>query len=374
MKKIVFVTGTRADYGKIKSIIQLIQKIDSFETYLFVTGMHNLKLFGNTYDEILKDNIKNVYIFNNQISNEMDLILAKTIFGFNNYIKKIKPDLVVVHGDRIETLACAISANLQLIKVAHIEGGELTGTIDEIIRHSVSKLSQVHFVTNLVAKKRLVQMGEISNNIFIIGSPDVDILLKKELPNECQLKLRYGIDFKEYAVCIFHPVVTEQKKIQKNAKVLFKCISKSQKNFVIIYPNNDLGYKEIIKNIIKLKKLKNIKILPSMRFEYYLSLLKNSRFIIGNSSSGIVEAPYYGVPTLNLGNRQYKRANIRSIINIKFNEADILNNMNFYFNKKHRFKKIFYFGNGNSDKKFMNIIKKKSFWNILNQKNFVEIN
>ena len=124
MKKIVFVTGTRADYGKIKSIIQLIQKINSFETYLFVTGMHNLKLFGNTYDEILKDNIKNVYIFNNQISNEMDLILAKTILGFNNYIKKIKPDLVVVHGDRIETLACAISANLQLIKVAHIEGGE----------------------------------------------------------------------------------------------------------------------------------------------------------------------------------------------------------------------------------------------------------
>jgi UDP-N-acetylglucosamine 2-epimerase (hydrolysing) len=186
--------------------------------------------------------------------------------------------------------------------------------------------------------------------------------------------LRYGIDFREYAVCIFHPVVTEQKNIQKSAKVLFKCIAKSKKNFVIIYPNNDLGYKVIIKNIIKLKKLKNIKILPSMRFEYYLSLLKNSRFIIGNSSSGIVEAPYYGVPTLNLGNRQYKRANIRSIINIKLNQADILNNMNFYFNKKHRFKKIFYFGNGNSDKKFMNIIKKKSFWNIFNQKNFVEIN
>lgn len=254
-----------------------------------------------------------------------------------------------------------------------MKGGELTGTIDEIIRHSVSKLSQVHFVTNLAAKKRLAQMGEIPNNIFIIGSPDLDILLKKEIPNECQLKLRYGIDFIEYAVCIFHPVVTEQKNIQKNAKILFNCIAKSKKNFVIIYPNNDLGYKTIIENIIKLKKLKNIKILPSMRFEYYLSLLKNSRFIIGNSSSGIVEAPYYGVPTLNLGNRQYKRANLKSIINIKFNQADILKNINFYFNKKYRFKKIFYFGKGNSDKKFLSIIKKKSFWNIFNQKNFVEI-
>jgi UDP-N-acetylglucosamine 2-epimerase (hydrolysing) len=370
MKKIVFVSGTRADYGKIKSIIQLIQKKNYFKSFLFVTGMHNLKLFGSTYDEILKDNIKNTYIFNNQISNDMDLILAKTIHGFNNYIKKIKPDLIVVHGDRLETLACAISANFNLIKVAHIEGGELTGTIDEIIRHSVSKLSQVHFVTNLTAKRRLVQMGEIEKNIFIIGSPDIDVVIKKKLPKKSELELKYNILFEKYAICIFHPVVTDQRNILKQAQILFNSIKESKKNFVIIYPNNDSGYKIILRKILKLKNLKNIKILPSMRFEYYLSLLKNSNFIIGNSSSGIVEAPYYGVPTLNLGNRQYKRAKLKSVIDVKFNQKSILNKINSFFKKKYRFKKIFYFGKGNSDKKFVHILKKRYFWNIANQKIF----
>lgn len=372
MKKIVFVSGTRADYGKIKSIIKLIQKTNNFKAFLFVTGMHNLKLFGNTSDEIFKDRIKNIYTFNNQISNDMDLLLAKTIYGFNNYIKKIKPDLVVVHGDRLETLACAISANFNLIKVAHIEGGELTGTIDEIIRHSVSKLSHAHFVTNSIAKKRLLQMGEINRNIFIIGSPDVDIILKKKLPTLKKLKLRYDISFKKYAIFLFHPVVTDQKNIEKNIKVLIDAIKESKQNFVIIYPNNDLGYKTILKHILKLKKLKNVKILPSMRFEYYLSLLKNSFFIIGNSSSGIVEAPYYGIPTLNLGNRQYKRANLNSITNLNFDKKNILNKINFFFKKKSILKKVFHFGKGNSDKKFFNIIKKKSFWNISSQKTFIQ--
>jgi UDP-N-acetylglucosamine 2-epimerase (hydrolysing) len=372
MKKIIFVTGTRADYGKLKSIIKLTQKIKSFKAFLFITGMHNIKLFGSTYDEIIKDKIKNRYIFNNQKSQSMDDILSSTINGFGKFIKKINPDLIVVHGDRIETLGCAITGSLNLINVAHIEGGELTGTIDEVIRHSVSKLSQIHFVTNFVAKKRLIQMGENKKNIFIIGSPDIDILLKKDLPKIESVKKRYGIPFKKYAVCIFHPVVTDQNNILKHSKILVNSIKKSKKNYIIIYPNNDLGYKIILKSILKLKNLNSIKILPSMRFEYYLSLLKNAHFIIGNSSSGIIEAPYYGVPSLNLGNRQFKRANLPSISDTKFNEKDIINKINFFFKKKYEFKKKFYFGKGNSDKKFIRIIKQKSFWDIPNQKVFIE--
>lgn len=372
MKKIIFVTGTRADYGKLKSIIKLTQRINSFRTFLFITGMHNVKLFGSTYDEIIKDKIKNCHIFNNQESKSMDTVLSATINGFSKFVKKINPDLIVVHGDRVETLGCAITASLNLIKIAHIEGGELTGTIDEVIRHSVSKLSQTHFVTNFAAKRRLVQMGENKKNIFIIGSPDIDILLRKNLPKIEEVKKRYEIPFEKYAVCIFHPVVTDQINILKHSKILFHSIAKSKKNYIIIYPNNDLGYKIILKNILKLKNLDNIKILPSMRFEYYLTLLKNSSFIIGNSSSGIVEAPYYGVPSLNLGNRQFKRAHLQSIIDIKFKKRDILNKMNFYFKKKYKFKKKFYFGEGNSDIKFVKIIKKKFFWKISNQKIFIE--
>ena len=149
MKKIIFVTGTRADYGKIKSLISTLQINNNYKTHIFVTGMHNLKKFGSTYDELQLDNIKNIFRFNNQLkSNNLDLILSKTIQGFNDYVKKIKPDLIVIHGDRIEALGCALVGSLNNILTAHIEGGEVSGTIDEIIRHAVSKLSHYHFVTN----------------------------------------------------------------------------------------------------------------------------------------------------------------------------------------------------------------------------------
>ena len=168
-KKIVFVTGTRADYGKLKSIIKIMQNSKKFTPILYITGMHNLKSYGSTYTEIEKDKIKNRFRYPNQIPGDgMDIIVSKTIVGFSKFAKKIVPDLIVIHGDRIEPLACAIVGSLNNILVAHIEGGEVSGTIDEILRHSISKLSHIHFVSNLKAKKRLIQMGELAKNIYII--------------------------------------------------------------------------------------------------------------------------------------------------------------------------------------------------------------
>ena len=184
MKSILFITGTRADYGKIKSLIFELQNKKSFKTQLIITGMHNLKKYGNTKNEMFKDGVKNCYVFNNITKNSsMDLILAKTITGLNKFIFKNHIDLIVVHGDRVESLAGAICGCLNNIKVAHLEGGEISGTIDEILRHSISKLSHLHFVTNKFAKNRLLQMGEDKNNIFVIGSPDVDIIMNKKLVN-----------------------------------------------------------------------------------------------------------------------------------------------------------------------------------------------
>ena len=199
MKKIIFVTGTRADYGKIKSLILTLQINNNYKTHIFVTGMHNLKKFGYTYDELQLDNIKNIFRFNNQLkSNNLDLILSKTIQGFNDYVKKIKPDLIVIHGDRIEALGCALVGSLNNILTAHIEGGEVSGTIDEIIRHAVSKLSHYHFVTNKTAKKRLVQMGELNKNIFVIGSPNIEIIKSKNLPTLKSVKDKYEIKYDNY--------------------------------------------------------------------------------------------------------------------------------------------------------------------------------
>ena len=241
MKNITFITGTRADYGKIKSLIKELQKKHKrFKTNIIITGMHNVKSFGNTKDEIAKDRIKNCYRFNNQSKNKnMDIVLANTIRGINKFIKKNRTDLIIVHGDRVESLAGAITGCLNNIKVSHIEGGEISGTVDEIIRHSITKLSHLHFVTNKIAKKRLEQMGEIKKNIFIIGSPDIDILLKKNLPSILSVKKRYNIIYDNYAICIFHPVTTELKKIKYQTKSLIHSLLKSKFNY--FKPDNDVN-------------------------------------------------------------------------------------------------------------------------------------
>ena len=315
MKKIIFVTATRADYGKLKSIIISAQKFKKFDVSIFVTGMHNVKLYGNTYQLIKKDKIRNIKLFSNQsFNNNHDDILSKTIIGFSKYVKKIKPDLVIIHGDRTEPLACAIVCCLNNIKVAHFEGGELSGTVDEIFRHSISKLCNIHFVTNKIAKKRLIQMGELEKNIFITGSPDVDLLLNKDLPSIKEVNKKYDLEFKKFALAIFHPVTTDLKNLKLNIKNFISALEESGQNFVLIFPNNDLGSKIILNEYKKIKS-KHIKIFPSIRFEFYLTLLKNSNFIIGNSSSGIIEAPYYGIPTINIGSRQHNRAKLSSIIN-----------------------------------------------------------
>ena len=373
MKKIIFLFFTRADYGKLKKIIISTQALKNFETHVFVTGMHNIKSYGNTYKQIEVDKIKNVTrFFNQSLGDNHSKVLSKTAAGFSKYIEAIKPDLVVVHGDRVEPLTCSIVCCLNNIKIAHFEGGEISGTIDETFRHSISKLCNIHFVTNFVAKKRLIQMGEKRDNIFITGSPDVDLMLSKELPTLHDTKLRYDINFKSYALAIFHPVTTDIKNLKKNILNFIKALKLSNEKYVLIFPNNDLGSELIIRQYKKIKN-KKIKIFPSLRFESYLTLLKNSKFIIGNSSSGIMEAPYFGTPTINIGDRQNNRAKLKSIFNCDYDFNVILRIIDKCKNKK-KYKTQFYFGSGKSNQKIMNILKSKSIWKIKNQKQFKEIN
>ncbi len=376
-KKIIFVTGSRSDYGKMKSIILKMQKNRKFDTHVFVTGMHNILKYGDTWREIKKDGIKKIYRFNNQvIDKKMDNILANTIKGFSKYIINLKPDLIVVHGDRIEPLACAIVGCLNNLKIGHIEGGDVSGTVDESLRHSISKLSNLHFVSNKRAKKRLIQMGEYKKNIFEIGSPDLDILLGNKLPSLETVKKRYKILFGKYAICVFHPVTTEFSLIKKQVKLLLNVLKESKLDYVLILPNNDSGSEIILKEYQKLKKFKKFRILPSMRFEHYLTLLKNSKFIIGNSSSAIIEAPYYNVFSINLGTRQKNRfSNIKTIYNLGFNKNKILNKIS-YLKKKNlnkSKKNLHQFGKGNSADNFLEIMKNDQIWRLEIQKNFVDI-
>lgn len=372
-KKIVFLSGTRADFGKIRSLLDILQNASGFEVHIFVTGMHMLRKYGYTCREIERRGYKNIYQYINQnYSDTMDSVLGKTIAGLSDYIKEIQPDMLVVHGDRVEALAGAIVGALNNILVAHIEGGEVSGTIDDLIRHSVSKLSHIHFVTNERAKQRLIQLGEGAKNIYPIGSPDVDSLFSPDLPTLEEVKNWYGIPFEDYAIMLYHPVTTEVEDVGRQIQELVNAVINSGKNYVVIYPNNDSGSEKIIKEYERIdKNTLNFKVYPSMRFDYFLTLLKNSEFIIGNSSSALMEAPYYGVPAINIGTRQSNRANLPSVINchstyVAINEAivDI---------ESLSPEPVKHFGEGDSSEKFFKILQNETLWDTNKQKTFVDM-
>lgn len=374
-KKIMFVTGTRADFGKLKSLIRIVEDSTDFEAYIFATGMHMLSKYGSTVNEIEKENYRHIYKFINQTESlPMEIILSNTIEGISNYANEIKPDLIVVHGDRVEALAGAIVGSLRNILVAHIEGGEVSGTIDELIRHSISKLAHTHFVSNCEAKKRLIQMGEDPNNIFIIGSPDLDIMLSDNLPTLEAAKKRYEILYYNYSIFAYHPVTTEIDQLRDNIVEVLEALILSNRNCVVIYPNNDLGSDIIFEEINKrLNGNPRFRIFPSIRFEYFLTLLKSCDFIIGNSSTGIREAEVYGKVSINIGTRQNGRYLGKNIINVKEDREEIVKAIPKADELKDTIDIKMNFGKGNSYEKFYNIINKDEFWNIPKQKYFIDI-
>lgn len=377
MKKILFLTGTRADYGKLKSLMKLVDKSKGFDLYVFITGMHMLEKYGGTYKEVEKDGFKNTYKFINQKSSShehMDIALSNTIMGLSNYVTELNPDLIVVHGDRLEAMAGAIVGAFNNIKVMHIEGGEISGTIDESIRHSITKMSHFHLVANEEAKKRIVQLGEKEKSVYVFGSPDIDIMYSDTLPNIEEVKKKYDIPFNDYSILMYHPVTTEVDLLPNNIKELIDAIEETKKNYIIIYPNNDTGSGIILNQYKRLEGKDNIRIFPSMRFEYFLTLLKNCDFIIGNSSCGIREACVYGKPAIDLGNRQkgrYYEDEISNIINIPENGKLILEAIKRC--SELEIKPLSYFGEGNSDEIFIEILKSSEIWECNIQKKFNDI-
>jgi len=370
-KKLFFITSTRADFGKLKSLINIVKKRKEFKVTIIITGMHVISKFGNTYQEVQKVFKTKIIKFKNQSSNDrLEIILTKTSEKLSKIVKRINPDLIVIHGDRVEALSAALVGSLNHILTAHIEGGEVSGTIDDTIRHAVTKLSHVHFVGSTVAKKRVSKMGEISKNIFNIGSPDIDAIVKKKIPNILKVKNRYEIKFEKYAILLWHPVTSRVDTLKNDTKKILKFVNESGENFLVIYPNNDPGSNLII-DCYKKNKNKNCKILKNTRFEYFLSLLKNAEYIIGNSSSAIYEAPMLSTPAINIGDRQYKRIKSKIIKNIDIKNLNIKMISNFV--KKYKpIKKTFY-GYGNSDQKFLKVILKESFWKIPTQKFFSDL-
>jgi UDP-N-acetylglucosamine 2-epimerase (hydrolysing) len=370
-RRVVFLTGTRADFGKLKPLMARLQADPAFDVHVFVTGMHMLSKYGYTCEEVERSGFRQVHRYINQNANDsMDHVLAKTISGLSDYVHEIAPALLIVHGDRVEALAGATVGALNNVLIGHVEGGEVSGTVDELIRHAVSKLSHVHFAANEHARRRLIQLGEQSPSVHVIGSPDIDVMNTDSLPNIDEVRRHYEIPFARFGLLAFHPVTTEVDDMRRQARLLVDQVIASERNYVVIYPNNDHGCDYILEAYERLHGLQRFRVFPSMRFEYFLTTLKHADFMIGNSSAGVREAPHFGVPALNLGSRQNKRVMCPTVIDVPMEALAIAQALKSVEQVPRTASAMF--GDGNSASRFHDILRSDTFWETPTQKYFVD--
>ena len=375
MKTILFLTGTRADFGKLKSLMRAVDEHPAYQCKIFVTGMHTLTAYGKTQIEVQKEGFRDLFIYHNQhLGEPMETALAHTIEGLSRYVHEDRPDLIVVHGDRQEALAGAIVGALNNILVAHVEGGERSGTVDELIRHAVSKLSHAHLVANEEARQRLIQMGELEGSIFVIGSPDIDVMLSDRLPSWEATRERYEIGFDRHAVLLYHSVTTALDTLHQDTTQLLRAVLASDNNYVVLYPNNDPGG-QIVRALYEqlLADRRRFRIFPSMKFEFFLSALKSAEFIIGNSSAGVREAPVFGVPAVNVGSRQNGRYVANTIFDVPHDETRIREAIARAMAYDHGRATDDHFGSGRSAQLFIEILDSGKLREISCQKLFHDV-
>ena len=367
-RSVLFVTGTRADFGKLEPLAIAVRDA-GFDVSFFVTGMHMLTRYGLTKLEVHRTPDVQVHEFLNQRPGDpQDMILAKTVIGFSDFVKEDKPDLVVFHGDRVEALACALVCATNYIRCAHIEGGEVSGTIDEIYRHCNSKLASHHFVSSDDAAQRVMSLGEAAPNIHAIGSPELDFHAGPSGVSMANVKARYDIPFDDFGICVFHPVTSEADTMAAQADALFGALDASGRNFVVIAPNNDPGSPDIFAAIARLSK-DRFRVLPSMRFAHFSELMKNAKAMIGNSSAGVREAPFIGLPSLDIGTRQTNRAKSPSV---HFADADDLSAIDTFLQDVwgQSFARDDAFGGGSAAVRFVAVLNDPEFWKTSLQKTF----
>lgn len=331
MKRIGIITGTRAEYGLLKSLIRKVNNDNDLELCLIVTGMHLEEKFGYTYREIEKDGF--VIDYKVEMKLNADTPAAVTcsmgieMEGFSKIFQEAKLDMVVVLGDRYEILVAAIAAMVYRIPIAHIHGGELTeGLIDDAIRHCVTKMSAIHFASTEVYAKRIIQMGEQPQKVFCVGALGIENIKSVDLFSREELSQRFGKVFKEkYMMVTYHPVTLEGNSAKWQFKNLLDVLSDNREyNYIFTYANADPegdGINEMIREYVR--EHSNTEAFISMGQMGYLSALKYCSAVIGNSSSGIIEAPSFKIPTINIGNRQKGRVKAKTIIDSGYSVDEI---------------------------------------------------
>lgn len=332
-KKIVILTSTRAEYGLLKPIINALNECEKLKVMVVVTGAHLSPEFGLTYKEIEADGIKIDRKIEILLSSDTSVSISKAmglaIISFSEYFEDEKPDALLVLGDRYETLAVCCAAMNARIPIFHLHGGETTeGAIDEAIRHSITKMSYLHFTATESYRKRVIQLGEAPERVFCVGSTGVENALTMPLLAKKELEDSLGFDLNQpYAVVTFHPVTLEEGTAKQQCKELIKVFeSRSDLGFLITKANADAGGHEINHMLEEyvLNHSSQAVMVDSLGVQRYLSAVKYSKFVLGNSSSGIIEVPSFHVPTVNIGNRQAGRIQSESVINCQPVYDDIM--------------------------------------------------
>ena len=372
-KKIFLISTTRAEYGLTKNILLEKKKFKKINLKLIISGTHLSNFFGNTIKEIINDNIKIYKCINlnkKKINfQNVEKIFSKTLIKFSNFLKLQKPDAVILFGDRYETFAVALACVLNKITIFHIQGGEVTeGSIDNIFRNSISKMSKYHFVTNKISKKNIIKMGENPKNVFIIGSLFLDNLKRENFLPKKQIEKKFKFNFLNKNVLVtLHPETKGKILPDKQIKILLDVLKNFNDTlFIFTYPNQDKGHEIIVREIKKfVKKNKNAILIKSLGQSFFHSCLKHVDCIIGNSSSGIIEMPYFNKFSINIGNRQKGRPMARSVFSVPYNKNLIFHALN-KINKgiKRLPNKEFLYGSGQAAGKMLRIINYKLIKNL----------
>lgn len=374
MKKIAVVTATRAEYGILRPLICRLQKDTEFELQLIVTGMHLSEKYGNTQVEIEKDKIpvfrKIPILEDGNSAYDVSVTMANALCRFAGYFRDEKPDMVIVLGDRTEILGICAAAMNEGIPIAHLHGGELTeGAVDDCIRHAVTKMSYLHFTASETYRNRVIQLGESPDRVFNVGALGVENILHTQLFSYEDICREIGIpNDQKYVVVTFHPVTQEPGEEQHQTQELIAAMrEKSGYFYLITKANADAGgqrVNELLENFSE--RVPNAKLVSSLGMVRYLSALKYSEFALGNSSSGIIEAPALGIPTVNIGERQRGRLMADTIVQCKPEKELILEAMDEAAVMPHKVSTLY--GDGETSAKIVTIIKNFLFCNKINLK------
>ena len=322
-RKITITTGTRAEYGILRPILNEITQRKKLQLILIVTGTHLSKRHGMTINEIKKDKFKIYQTFKFLPNDDTGFSAAKSLGGgvvqFAKIFKKVKPDINLILGDRDEMLASAIAAYHMNIPNAHIHGGDVSGSIDEYSRHAITKISNIHFAATEKSKRRIIKMGENPKFVYLTGSTSIDELRNNKILSKSQFEKKYGFKLtKNLIVLVQHPVTTQIASTKKHIQNTLKAIEYFGYRTIIIAPNSDAGSNIIFQNIKQFANSHNfVRVFSSLPRSDFLCLIKNCGALVGNSSSGLIEASYFGTSVVNIGIRQQGREKSHNVLDAK---------------------------------------------------------